>query len=109
MRPEDPEGIENIMPVISKSERVDNGVEMDHSQEDRNHRGSGQQGRESLLLLWESVFQKPRKIPLGGKHIGHRDDQNWPRKEQKVRPDIKHLREMQTGTVEFLVSCKHKL
>lgn len=109
MRPEDPEGIEDIMPVISESERVDNGVEMDHSQDDRNHRGNGQQSWQAFLLLWESVLQKRREVPLWNKHVGHRDGQNRPRKEQKVRPDVKHLRQMQAGTVEFLVSCECKL
>lgn len=87
----DPEGVENIVTVISEGEWMNDGVKMDRSKHDWNDCKHSQQSRETPLLCGEAVVQERREELLRKKYVGDRKDENGPGKEHKVRPDVEHL------------------
>jgi hypothetical protein len=92
------------MTVIGKSEWMDDGVEMDDGQ----HDGKNDQGRqysgEPLLLFGKSIVKECRYHRVWKHQIDDWENQDGPREEQEIRPDIEHLREMQTCGVKLFMS-----
>jgi hypothetical protein len=54
---QEPEDVENIVSVISQSERVYNRIEMNDGKHDWKNDQRGQNTRKSRLFLWESIVE----------------------------------------------------
>lgn len=92
------------MPVVSESKRVDNCVVVNRRHHGWDHHKSSEQPGNAFLLFREAVVHECGKTAAWKNEVGKRSKENRPREEDEERPDVEHLRDMQTSGVEFLVS-----
>lgn len=94
--------VEHVVSVIGQSKRVHDGVKMDSCQHQRNNPQSREKPRKSVSIV-ESIVEELWKITAGYNNIGNADDHQWPREEDKVWPDVQHLRNMDSSAMELLM------
>lgn len=93
------EGVERVMAIIGKSERMDDGVVADYHQHDYH---SGKDYHSSRVIgrigqgpcIWGEVSREVLKI------------EKRPGEEGKVRPDVDHLRKMDRCNMILLIPWK---